>query len=167
MQPAGALSNKNIVAALHKTRLWSHFKPDHTSHTVINAHRILNSPMASLPRMSGGQSQLFALARATIKLQAINQSNIAPLAHPGQRRIMPIILLDEVTSSLDVETESTVRNIIQEEFTAKGHTVIAITHRLNGIVENIRPGQDLVALLSRGELEKIGEVEDVLGIVMP
>lgn len=77
---------------------------------------------------------------------------------------MPILLLDEATSSLDPEAESAIRNIIHQEFTEKGHTVITITHRLSGITEGLRPGRDIVALLSKGRVERIGEVEEVLSI---
>lgn len=77
---------------------------------------------------------------------------------------MPVLLLDEATSSLDPGTESAMRSIIHQEFTEKGHTVIAITHRLSGMTDSMRPGQDVVALLSQGKVEKMGEVESVLGI---
>lgn len=76
---------------------------------------------------------------------------------------MPILLLDEATSSLDPATESAMRSIIQEEFTDKGNTVIAITHRIGGIAGNTRAGQDTVALLSRGKIERMGKAEDILG----
>lgn len=55
------------------------------------------------------------------------------------------------------------RSIIKEEFTEKGNTVIAITHRLGGIAGNIRADQDTVALLSKGKVERMGKAEDVLG----
>lgn len=77
---------------------------------------------------------------------------------------MPIILLDEATSSLDLETETAIRRIIQEEFVEKGHTVIAITHRLNGVAESMRSGQDTVVLFSKGKIEKSGKLGDVLNI---
>jgi ATP-binding cassette, subfamily C (CFTR/MRP), member 1 len=106
--------------------------------------------------MSAGQSQLFAVARAILQLQSLN--------HTLSGQVMPILLLDEATSSLDPEAESAIRSIIRQEFTQKGHTVIAITHRLSGMIESMRPGRDIVALLSKGKVEKIGGVEDVLGM---
>ena len=77
---------------------------------------------------------------------------------------MPILLIDEATSSVDPETENAMRSIIKEEFTDKGHTVIAITHRLSGMTESMRLGQDIVALLSKGKIEKIGGVDDVFDV---
>jgi ABC-type thiamine transport system ATPase subunit len=75
---------------------------------------------------------------------------------------MPVLLLDEATSSLDPEAESVIRNIICQEFTEKGHTVISITHRLSGITESMRSGQGLVVLLSKGRIEKMGRANDFL-----
>jgi ATP-binding cassette subfamily C (CFTR/MRP) protein 1 len=114
--------------------------------------------------MSLGQSQLFAVARAILQLQSLKypSSLSGSQSHNGQ--IMPILLLDEATSSLDPEVESVIRSIIRQDFTEKGHTVIAITHRLSGMTESTRWGQDIVALLSKGKVEKIGGVEDVLGV---
>ncbi|KAK7436766.1 hypothetical protein Landi51_12380 [Colletotrichum acutatum] len=122
----------------------------------------LDSPLSSLPQMSTGQSQLFALARALVQLYSIIQTSESPANGTGGRHIMPVLLLDEATSSLDTETESAIRNIIYQEFTDKGHTVIAIAHRLGGVTEGMRPGRDAVLLLSKGKIEKIGEAEDVL-----
>lgn len=102
--------------------------------------------------MSAGQVQLFALARAVLRLQSLK------LEHAY---IMPILLLDEATSSVDPETESVMRSIIEQDFVDKGHTVVAITHRLSGMAETMRSGLDIVALLSKGKIEKIGGVEDV------
>lgn len=79
---------------------------------------------------------------------------------------MPILLLDEATSSLDPATESTMRSITHEEFTEKGHTVIAITHRLSGVTKGMQAGRDVVALLSQSKVDKIGEPEHVLGTLV-
>jgi ABC-type thiamine transport system ATPase subunit len=75
---------------------------------------------------------------------------------------MPILLLDEATSSLDPGTEAAMRSIIHQEFTEKGHTIIAITHRLSGVTENVRAGQDMFVLLSKGKIERIDRVEDYI-----
>lgn len=79
---------------------------------------------------------------------------------------MPILLLDEATSSLDPAAESAMRGIIREEFAGKGHTVVAITHRLGGVAESMRAGRDVVALLSQGRVDRIGDAEGVLGSVV-
>lgn len=163
LDPSASLSDERIVTALEKTSLW----PQFTSGSATEVNQILNSSMASLSQLSTGQLQLLALARAILQGQALNDPSSASESHPNHgQRVMPILLLDEATSSLDPATELAMRSIIHEEFTAKGHTVIAITHRLSGIIENMRAGQDVVALLSQGKVDKIGGPEQVLGTLV-
>lgn len=67
-----------------------------------------------------------------------------------------MVLLDEVTSSLDLTTESIIRSITDEEFTSKGHTVLIITHRLSVLAEHTEPGRDVVVLMMEdGRLQEI------------
>lgn len=160
LDPSASLSDESIVTVLKRTSLW----PQFTSGSATEVNQILNSSMASLPQLSTGQTQLLALARAMLQGQALKNPSSAPGSH-GQR-VMPILLLDEATSSLDPATESAMRSIIHEEFTAKGHTVIAITHRLSGIIEDMRAGQDVVALLSQGKVDKIRGPEHFLGTLV-
>lgn len=164
-QPSASLPEESLVAALERTHLWSHFRSENSTSSTMKTHEILDSSISSLPQLSTGQAQMLALTRAIVQLQVLNDPS--SLAKPQSYRgdIMPILLLDEATSSLDPETESAMRNIIRQEFTEKGHTVIAITHRLSGMTEDMRSGRDKVALLSKGKLERFGEVEDVLGAV--
>ncbi|GKT66254.1 ATP-binding cassette containing protein [Colletotrichum tofieldiae] len=157
LEPSGTVSDEIIVAVLRKTLLWSHFNPENP--VPKKACQVLDSAVASLPQMSAGQSQLLAVARAILQLQSLNHAR----GDADGERIMPVLLLDEATSSLDPETETTIRNIIHEEFTEKGHTVIAITHRQSGLTDNMRRGQDMAVLLSKGRIQKFGGVEDVLG----
>lgn len=116
--------------------------------------------------MSTGQSQLFALTRAILQLQVLNKSSESLGSYPELRRIKPILLLDEATSSLDRHTESVMKDIIREEFTEKDHTVIAITHRLDSLREDMRAGKDIIVLMAKGKVDRIGSVEDVLGVVL-
>lgn len=110
--------------------------------------------------MSTGQSQLLALCRAMLQAQVLHDLSAEGQSH--STHVKPILLLDEATSSLDQATESIMRRIIHEEFTAKGHTVIAITHRLGGMAEYMRPGQDVVVSLSQGRIDKVIEAHDIL-----
>ncbi|OTA04131.1 MRP-type ABC transporter [Trichoderma parareesei] len=160
LDPSASFPDEIIVKALEKTRIWSHFKP-RTS--IVKPSVILSTSMAALPQMSTGQLQLLALARAILQVQHLNSESSISEARPNGGRVMPILLLDEATSSLDPTTESAMRSIIQEEFTDKGNTVVAITHRLGGIAGNGRAGKDTVALLSNGKIEKMGKAEDILG----
>ncbi|KXH42042.1 hypothetical protein CNYM01_08392 [Colletotrichum nymphaeae SA-01] len=161
LDPSTSLPDEAIISALERVGLLSHFHLQNTS-SEEETRNPLDSPLSSLPQMSTGQSQLFALARALVQLKSINHPPESSANGTECRHIMPILLLDEATSSLDTETESVTRDIIRQEFTDKGHTVIAITHRLGGVTEGLRPGQDAVVLLSQGKIGKLGEAEDVL-----
>ncbi|KAF4776651.1 hypothetical protein HER10_EVM0007842 [Colletotrichum scovillei] len=161
LDPSTTLPDEAIISALERVGLLSHFHLQNTS-SEEETRNTLDSPLSSLPQMSTGQSQLFALARALVQLYSINHPSESSANGTEGRHIMPILLLDEATSSLDTETESAIRDIIRQEFTDKGHTVIAITHRLGGVTEGLRPGRDAVVLLSKGKIDKIGEAEDVL-----
>ncbi|KAK1639348.1 P-loop containing nucleoside triphosphate hydrolase protein [Colletotrichum phormii] len=163
LDPSTSLPDETIIPALERFGLLSHFHLRDTP-SEEETRNTLDSPLSSLPQISTGQSQLFALARALVQLQSINHS-FNPSANGTERQdVMPILLLDEATSSLDTETESAIRDIIHQEFTEKGHTVIAITHRLGGVTEGMRPGRDAVVLLSKGKIEKLGQAGDVLDL---
>jgi ATP-binding cassette, subfamily C (CFTR/MRP), member 1 len=117
------------------------------------ARRVLNTSIASLPQMSGGQAQMFAFTRALLQLQVLQNTPSPTLAQVDRPKIMPIILLDEVTSSLDAETERIMHNIIHEEFTEKGHTVIEITHRLHSAISYTQPEEeDMIVQLANGRI---------------
>ncbi|KAK2035131.1 P-loop containing nucleoside triphosphate hydrolase protein [Colletotrichum zoysiae] len=152
LDPTGSLSDNVIVAALERTHLWSHFEGGDSP--PKKPCKVLESSISSLPQMSTGQSQLFALSRAILRLQSLRETQA--------ERVMPILLLDEATSSLDPETEVAIRNIIDEEFVEKGHTVIGISHRLSGVTQSVQSGRNVAALLSQGRIERFGAANEIL-----
>ena len=81
-------------------------------------------------KISGGQRQRIAIARAILKNA-------------------PIVLLDEATSSLDVETERSVMQALRE--LGKGRTTLTIAHRLATIVDS-----DEILVMTQGEISERG-----------
>ncbi|KAF6516220.1 hypothetical protein HZS61_003423 [Fusarium oxysporum f. sp. conglutinans] len=125
LDPSESLPDIVIMKALERTGLGGHFDNNQQEKLVD----ILDEPLSSLPHMSTGQTQLFALTRAVLRVE-----------YSSATRVKPILLLDEATSSVDGVTESVMRDVIKDIFTDNGHTVIEITHRLSGFEDMARGG---------------------------
>jgi ABC-type multidrug transport system fused ATPase/permease subunit len=83
--------------------------------------------------LSGGQKQRLSIARELYK-------------------DIDLLILDEATSALDSETESLVKNNIEN---LKGKlTILVVAHRLSTI-----RNADRIVLMSKGEIEEIGDFE--------
>ncbi|WJG35266.1 P-loop containing nucleoside triphosphate hydrolase protein [Fusarium oxysporum Fo47] len=150
LDPSESLPDIVIIKALERTGLGGHFDTNQQEKLVD----ILDEPLSSLPHMSTGQTQLFALTRAVLRVE-----------YSSATRVKPILLLDEATSSVDGVTESVMRDVIKEIFTDNGHTVIEITHRLSGFEDIARGGDSgevKVVLLSQGGIQRQGRMEDML-----
>ena len=80
-------------------------------------------------KLSGGQKQRIAIARAIL-------------------RRSPIIVLDEATAAVDVETEQQIRNAINS--LAGKRTIIAIAHRLS----TIRSAEQILVIENGTVVEK-------------
>lgn len=87
-------------------------------------------------RLSGGQKQRIAIARAIL-------------------RKAPIIILDEATASVDVETETQIQQAIQE--LAGSRTIVAIAHRLSTI-----QNADIILVFEDGGIVQQGTHEELL-----
>lgn len=120
LDPSHLLRDETLVSALEKVGLW----------TVIEERGKLDAMVNSLG-LSQGQQQLFCLARAML-------------------RDSKVVVLDEATSSVDLETEKKIQSVIKDVF--RDRTVITVAHRLESIVES-----DVVAVLDGGRLVEVGE----------
>jgi ATP-binding cassette, subfamily C, bacterial CydD len=87
--------------------------------------------------LSGGQEQRIALARAFL----------------GNR---PIIMLDEPTAHLDIETEYELKETMLQLF--NGKLVFFATHRLHWMLD-----MDLIIVIDQGKIVEIGTHEQLIG----
>ena len=87
-------------------------------------------------RLSGGQAQRIALARAFLK-------------------DAPLLILDEATSNLDPETETLLQDAI--ETLMRDRTVLIVAHRLSTIYR-----ADQIVVLDSGQVIEIGRHETLL-----
>lgn len=151
LDPEDRAETAVIVDALRRVELWEQLCAAKRQDDGDEA--VLSMPMASLPTLSTGQTQLLALARALLRRHVL--SNISPATYTDLGPIKPIILLDEVTSSLDPVTEEKIYEIIWKEFVDGGHTVIMVAHKLAGIKGKLRTGQDMMVWMREGTVERI------------
>lgn len=88
--------------------------------------------------LSGGQKQRISLARALLK-------------NPS------IIILDDTTSAVDMETETQIQNELGNIHT--NHTVFIIAHRISSIKD-----ADQILVIDKGELKEAGNHEELLAM---
>lgn len=127
-------------------------KPDATKEEIMEAAKAANihEDILHMPqqyetkvgerglRLSGGQKQRVAIARAIL-------------------RQSPIIILDEATASVDVQTEKQIQKAIKN-ITGK-QTIIAIAHRLSTIKE-----ADMILVIEDGGIAEQGTHEELLAL---
>lgn len=92
--------------------------------------------------LSQGQKQLFSLARAILRCR-VRSRDVAQGATRG------ILLLDEISSSVDVGTDRQMQSIIHREF--EGYTILMVSHRLEMVM-----GFDKVIVLDKGAVVESG-----------
>lgn len=125
-------------------------RPDASDEEVKEAARLANCDefVLKLPngyetmigenggKLSGGERQRLSIARAILKNA-------------------PIILLDEISASLDIENEKKIQDSLNELI--KGKTVLIISHRMKSI-ENA----DTIVVLKDGLVEAAGNHQELL-----
>lgn len=92
--------------------------------------------MSTYP-LSAGQKQLFSLARAILR----HQSN-------RQKLRRSVLVLDEATSNVDLETDQCVQRVLREDF--EGCTMIVVAHRVETIAD-----ADLVVRMEGGRVVEV------------
>ncbi|KAF2437796.1 P-loop containing nucleoside triphosphate hydrolase protein [Karstenula rhodostoma CBS 690.94] len=137
LDPDAHRTDADHRTALERVRLWPLFAASAQSSSLAP---ILDHPLKPTA-LSPGQTQLLVLARTL-------------LIRPRPR----ILILDEVTSSLDEASEAIMQQLIREEFVDKGCTVVAVAHRLRGVMDF---GQ--VVVLSGGRVVERGRPGVLVG----
>ena len=93
---------------------------------LLLRHWIITEGVAG-SNYSAGEKQLLALCRALLK----NSKIIVLVSQHSLIETTLILVQDEATSSVDVETDAKLQKTIQSEFAAS--TLLCIAHRLNTI----------------------------------
>lgn len=106
----------------------------------------LDAPM-STGTLSAGQRQLMSLGRALLRRGGRARNLLRP---GGSGAEGGILLLDEVSSNVDHETERIMQETIRVEF--KDYTVVAVSHRLDMIMD-----YDRVVVMDKGEVVEVGK----------
>ncbi|KAF3988772.1 hypothetical protein FT663_03860 [Candidozyma haemuli var. vulneris] len=139
LDPSGAYTDEAIWKALELSHLKDHVlkmyeERDAEEQDSDNALDVKMSEGGS--NLSVGQRQLMCLARA--------------LLIPSH-----ILVLDEATAAVDVETDRVLQDTIRTEF--KDRTILTIAHRLNTIMDS-----DRIVVLEQGEVAEFDSPENLL-----
>lgn len=131
IDPTNQFTDEQIWGALEQSHLKPHILAMSSSNEGLEVR--LSEGGSNL---SVGQRQLMCLARA--------------LLIPSS-----ILVLDEATAAVDVETDEIVQQTIRQEF--KNRTILTIAHRLNTIMDS-----DRIVVLDNGEVAEFDTPENLL-----
>ncbi|KAJ5175771.1 multidrug resistance-associated protein [Penicillium canariense] len=125
LDPTESLSDVDIIAALDRVGIWD---------GVLLERGGLDAEINDTLSLSRGEQQLLQLARAMLKIQASNAR---------------ILLIDEGTSSVDIQTDARVQDLLQQDPFCTC-TVLTVAHRVHTLLS-----YDLIIGLDRGQVVEI------------
>lgn len=129
--------NLDPLNSVDDTRLWQVLELCHLKEHFSKIETGLETPLVDGgDNISRGQAQLICLGRA--------------LVHESR-----LLVLDEATASVDVETDRILQQTIRTQF--KDRTIITIAHRLNTIMDS-----DKIMVLDGGVLKEFDTPENLL-----
>jgi len=126
--------NLDPLNTVDDARLWEVLDLCHLKDFFASKKETLDSSLDN--NLSRGQSQLFCLGRALVHVSSI-------------------LVMDEATASVDVETDRMVQDTIRKHF--KERTIITIAHRLNTIMDS-----DRVLVLDKGKVMEFGTPKNLI-----
>ncbi|CAH2355084.1 bile pigment transporter 1 [[Candida] railenensis] len=141
LDPFGKYEDSELWRVLELAHLRDHVK---SMHTNANEESKTDEVATGLDafvteggsNLSSGQKQLLCLARA--------------LLNPSK-----ILILDEATAAVDVQTDKIIQDTIRKEFNDK--TILTIAHRLETIMDS-----DRVVVLDKGKVKEFATVPELL-----
>ncbi|AEO56572.1 hypothetical protein MYCTH_2059686 [Thermothelomyces thermophilus ATCC 42464] len=140
LDPHHSATAADCRAALEAVSLWP----------FIASRGGLDAPLAP-DTLSQGQKQLFSLARAIVRRRVRARERAAEFGsdYCGDLRDGGVLLLDEVSSSVDQETDEEMQRVIRAEFAA--YTIVMVSHRLGMVM-----GFDRVVIMDAGRIVESG-----------
>ncbi|KAL1871985.1 hypothetical protein VTK73DRAFT_1815 [Phialemonium thermophilum] len=141
LDPSDVSAPEDCQAVLEAVGLWS----------FVQERGGLDAGM-SAETLSAGQRQLLSLGRALLRRRVRARRPGLTTGGGGADSSSEggILVLDEVSSSVDYETERVMQDIIRTEF--ERYTVIAVSHRLDMIMDF-----DRVVVMDKGEIVEVGK----------
>lgn len=136
IDPTGSASDAECLSILNMVQLSS----------FVSSKGGLHESMSG-DELSAGQQQLFSLGRALHRRRA--RAKVS--GSDGG-----LLLLDEVSSAVDYETEALMQDIIAKEFAA--YTIVAVAHRLQHMVEFA----DRIVVMEQGSVVESGAPRELL-----
>jgi ATP-binding cassette subfamily C (CFTR/MRP) protein 1 len=145
LDPYNLSSESDCRDVLNTVGLW----------TLVNERGGLSGGL-SADTFSQGQKQLFSLARAILRSRIRARDHETQFGDAaGGSCGGGILLLDEVSSSVDRETDRAIQRIIKEEF--KYYTIIMVSHRLDMVMDF-----DTVVVMDKGSVVEIGPPKSLI-----
>ena len=135
LDPFSSYSDQQVWAALEQ----AHLKTFVTGLEAGLEHEVQEGG----ENLSVGQRQLVCLARALLRKTKVLK--LSSLIFCPTDILSQVLILDEATAAVDLETDDLIQATIRKEFA--GSSVLTIAHRLNTILD-----YDRIMVLDKGEL---------------